>query len=204
MQHDVVQEPTVRPAPAWPVADPRALGTVAQLLIGFQTAVQVAIGLAGGTDSPYFAFTIPLTFPLFVATVAVFLVWFRRCRRNAEVLAPGAHAHTPGYAVGGWFIPLGNLWIPRRVALDIWRSAGPAGGTWIINAWWAVFLAKIVSGLVVLHLHPDADGSSPAELLTGVAAAALAILMIRRLTARQAATLHLPTTDSTPTATPTP
>ncbi|RKE18764.1 uncharacterized protein DUF4328 [Streptomyces sp. TLI_171] len=33
---------------------------------------------------------------VFVATVATFLVWFRRCRRNAEVLTPGTHRYAPG------------------------------------------------------------------------------------------------------------
>jgi hypothetical protein len=62
----------------------------------------------------------------FLATVVVFLVWFHRVRVNAEV-----------------FEPFGNLWFPRRIALDAWDASSP----WakprshaLVNAWWTFWL----------------------------------------------------------------
>ena len=54
---------------------------------------------------------------------------------TAEVLAPGTHGYSPGFAVWGWFIPVALLWIPRRVALDVRRASGPTGGSLLVEGW---------------------------------------------------------------------
>ncbi|MHC8561992.1 DUF4328 domain-containing protein [Streptomyces albidoflavus] len=65
---------------------------------------------------------------VYFASIVVFLVWFRRGRVNAEVFDPYGHTLRRGWAVGSWFVPFANLWLPRRVAVDTWRaSASPAG-----------------------------------------------------------------------------
>jgi hypothetical protein len=67
----------------------------------------------------------------------VFLSWFRRCRLNAELFAPGTHKYAPGFAVGAWFIPVAMWWIPRRIALDIRWAGSPVGAAWLLklNSW---------------------------------------------------------------------
>jgi len=167
------------------VADPRPLAVAAQLLIAVQTAAQLAVAMAGGTRSELFARTSSVSMLLLVATIVVFLCWFRRCRRNAEIFAPGTHKYPAGYAVGAWFIPLGMWWVPRRTALDVWRASGPVGGAWVIDAWWAAWLAKTVGAVIVARCLPHPDGYSLYDQAAGVVAAVLAILMIRQVTARQ-------------------
>jgi len=178
------------PRPGVPVsggsaADPGTLAIAAQVLIAAQAAVQLLVGAVGGATSPLFRQYGVVPLLLLVATAVVFLRWFRRIRLNAEAVAPGTHKYTPGFAVGGWFIPLAMWWIPRRVALDIWRASGPADGAWLIEAWWAAWLAKTLGAAVVSRFQPHPDGFSVYDQVAGVAAAVLAILVIRMVTARQ-------------------
>ncbi len=185
----------------WPAAAPRRLALAAQVLIAVQTAAQLAVAVVGGTRSTFFAQFAPISMALFLAALIVFLCWFRRCRLNAELFAPGTHKHGAGFAVGAWFIPVAMWWIPRRIALDIWRANSPAGGSWLINAWWVAWLAKTVGGAVAVQLGARPYGSSLYDDVAGVAAAFLAILVIQQMTSRQDARVRadlesLPVTQS--------
>ncbi|MFD7641686.1 DUF4328 domain-containing protein [Kitasatospora sp. NPDC059795] len=167
------------------------MALAAQVLIGLETALQLVLAAAGGTRSALFRAVVPLSALLFFGSVAVFLVWFRRCRLNAELLAPGTHRYSLGWAVGAWFTPVALLWIPRTVTLDIWRASSPAGtGVWLVNAWWAAWLAKTVGGVIVGEIGHNAYGYSAFDTAAGLAAAVLAVLLIRRLTAHQEAALR--------------
>ncbi|MDX2696801.1 DUF4328 domain-containing protein [Streptomyces ipomoeae] len=79
----------------------------------------------------------------FLATVIVFLIWFHRVRVNAEVFEPFGHRKKRGWAIGGWLVPIVNLWFPRRIALDSWDASSPWGrprSHALINAWWTLWL----------------------------------------------------------------
>ncbi|WP_280669258.1 MULTISPECIES: DUF4328 domain-containing protein [unclassified Kitasatospora] len=122
---------------------------------------------------------------LSTATIVVFVIWFRRCRLNAQAYAPGAHKYTSGYAVGGWFIPVAMWWIPRRITVDVWRASGLAG-TWPVNVWWVAWLAKWAAVVATPYLSVDWTAFSPLIQVTNLVAAVLAVLMIQRLSAAQA------------------
>lgn len=140
-------------------------------------------------------------FTLFVATGIVFIVWFHRLRLNAEVWAGDLQSRKPGWAIGGWLIPIGNLWIPQGVAADIWRAsrwqpyaADGARELALLHAWWTVWVADMVVGRIASLLYkraetPDAYVTASSWLLTGyvldIVAAVLAILFVRRLTSMQ-------------------
>ncbi len=63
----------------------------------------------------------------FVAAIVVYLVWFLRVRVNAEVFNPFGHSKKRAWAGWGWFVPVVNLWYPRRIMLDIWDASSPVG-----------------------------------------------------------------------------
>ncbi|MFF5450394.1 DUF4328 domain-containing protein [Streptomyces sp. NPDC012950] len=142
-----------------------------------------------------------LAFTLYVATGIVFIVWFHRLRKNAEVWAGDLQGRKPGWAIGGWFIPIANLWIPRGIAADIWRAsrwqpyaADGARELTLLNAWWTFWVADMVVGRIGDQLY---KGAETAEAYTAaaswslmgyvldIAAAVLAILFVRRLTSMQ-------------------
>ncbi len=49
--------------------------------------------------------TYSFAFVEYVATGIVFIVWFHRLRKNAEVWAGDLQSRKPGWAIGGWLIP---------------------------------------------------------------------------------------------------
>ncbi|WP_405761065.1 DUF4328 domain-containing protein [Streptomyces sp. NBC_01420] len=138
----------------------------------------------------------------FLACAVVFIVWFRRVRLNAEVFDPQAHSMAPGWAVGAWFVPFGNLWLPRRVASGVWTASAPAdtpGGRseaprGLLNGWWAAFVAAEILSRAGGQAYDGAETGR--EIIDGldlvafgdaleVGAAVLAILFVRRLTGMQ-------------------
>ncbi len=171
-----------------PAVDPRRLAVAAQVVIVLQTVASLVLAADGGTHSKLFA---PLSMPPTVAAVVVFLCWFRRCRLNAERLAPGAVAHSPGFAVGVWFVPVAMWYFPRRIMMDVWRVSAPTSGGWVVHAWWVAWLAKTVGGLVVPRLLSEPlNGFTLYNDVVGVVAAGLAVLMIQQVTAGQYARLQ--------------
>lgn len=82
-----------------------------------------------------------------------------RACRNQRAFLDRRPRYSPGWAVGGWFIPLVNLVYPYLVMADIWknssvaaregpeasrRSAGAPAG--LVIAWWTLYLSRGFSG----------------------------------------------------------
>lgn len=145
-----------------------------------------------------------------IATCVVFLCWFHRVRVNAEVFEPYIHSKTRGWAVGGWFVPIVNLWFPRRIALDIWDASGErsvaldrtmtlgdasARATHpLVNGWWTLWVASLLvgrwasSGYWAAEEADEIDAAINRMMLADVlhvGAAVLAILFVLRLTRMQ-------------------
>ncbi|MEU2432823.1 DUF4328 domain-containing protein [Streptomyces sp. NPDC007861] len=142
------------------------------------------------------------TMDTFLLCGVVFLVWFHRARINAEAFAPGAHRMTPAWAVWSWIVPVVNLWIPRLIALDIWSASTPGDRTGpaprrsnrLVNAWWTLWIAGMVPTFMATMTYAraveadetrEAIGLTLVSALFDIAAAVLAIVFVRRLTAMQ-------------------
>lgn len=141
---------------------------------------------------------------LYLATAVAFIVWLRRAYRNLVPLGAGDLRWAPGWAVGGWFVPVLNLWRPKQIVNDVWRASDPglapgstswhgrrvpAGPT----LWWILFL---VGGAASTSAGAASLGEGPAALRDAallfvvadgldVATALLAIWVVRSITARQ-------------------
>lgn len=92
-----------------------------------------------------------------VVTGIVFIVWFHRAYRRTRALG-GEMRYSDGWAIGAWFIPIGNLWIPKKLANDIWWGSAPRDErTWsersaLLAAWWC---AWVVGGLITWFTRVD-------------------------------------------------
>jgi hypothetical protein len=135
-----------------------------------------------------------------LALIVVFIIWQWRSAKNAVALGTIRMRYSPGWSIGGWFIPFANLVIPVRVVQDLWQSGDPDahdGTDWqqlprsrLVGWWWAAFLAGYV-------LDIGTGGSLTASQLRGLAAvhvvghllrlstAVLALLLVQRITDRQ-------------------
>lgn len=153
----------------------------------------------------------------YLATAIVFAAWFYQARRNADAYGSVVQRHSRGWAIGGWFCPVVNLWFPFQIAADIQRASersslaqagGPGwsdqppvestysppatSGLGLLRAWWAMYLLNVfVSEFVRLGLS-DSSGDplrsadlELIEIVPSVLAAALAIMVVRRITAAQ-------------------
>lgn len=121
---------------------------------------------------------------------SVFLVWLYRARRNVDGLGLALimpQRFSADWAVIGWFVPLANLVVPRRVVRDIvYSGAVDLDGrrtlvTRLVLPWWLLWLASNVTAAVswVRPITQDAawwgTASSVTEIISGVLVAVLVI-----------------------------
>jgi hypothetical protein len=141
----------------------------------------------------------------FIPAVIFYCMWLHRVVRNMPSLGSIDPRWTPGGAVGRCFIPLLNLLHPASSVLDAWRGSWP-DRRWLdfrarkslrapvlIVAWWTTWLVSRFGSWFGFPFQQAEDLNSK---LVGIAidlvsqallvtAAVLAILVVRRLTARQ-------------------
>jgi hypothetical protein len=135
---------------------------------------------------------------------AVFFIrWFLDAYRNVNALG-GTRDHTEKWAGWAWFVPFLNLWRPKQIANEIWRASDPehpnehpseTSPVWgVLTLWWLFWLASNFASNVATRLAFNGNTAeslrnSTAAYLAGdsldIIAAALAIVVIRSVTARQ-------------------
>jgi len=143
-----------------------------------------------------------------LAAVA-FLMWLYRVVANNHALRRRHLQYTPGWAVGWWFIPFLNIVRPYQVVAETWHATDPGAASspqlaarsdapLLVVGWWLVYLAAGIIGVVAATMSgSDAtlqslhDGANVAIVghVVGVIAAALAMIIVLRVTERQNA-LH--------------
>lgn len=149
-----------------------------------------------------------LTLVVFVALVVAFLMWLHRVMENLPALgnAKTRVEVSPGWAVGSFFVPFMNLFIPYRAVKEAWVKSDPAvrteegfmfsapSPTGLIFAWWVSwiamnFISRAASGLESAAKTADSMiGATWVALAADLAAAlsaGLAIQVVRGLDMRQ-------------------
>ncbi|WP_399928623.1 DUF4328 domain-containing protein [Streptomyces kanamyceticus] len=218
--------------PAW-LRSPVGLGRAAAVLLGVViatdvyslwagTVMQDVLGkLVGGeygadiereaenADALYANTGIAQTAAL-LATCVVFLVWFHRVRVNAEVFEPYIHRKKRGWTVWGWFVPVVNLWFPRRIAVDVWDAsaaravpphdmmppdpAAERGSHRLVNVWWTLWVANLFAGRWATRSYMKAEEADEIKAAVAnmmftdaldIAAAVFAVVFVLRLTRMQ-------------------
>jgi len=66
----------------------------------------------------------------------LFIIWLYKAYRSAESQGATEQRWGPGWAIGGWFIPLANPVIPKMVVNEIDRMSNPEAGAPPINGRW--------------------------------------------------------------------
>ncbi|MEU0401637.1 DUF4328 domain-containing protein [Streptomyces sp. NPDC006197] len=104
--------------------------------------------------------------PALTACAAVFVTWFHRMRRAAGALAPDGFTRGTGWAIGAWFVPMAFLWMPYRIAVEMWaaclqrtgRGATAGAAFWPVNLWWGTFAGSLLLRWYSGFRHKRADG----------------------------------------------
>lgn len=163
-------------------------------------------------DGPYSFWLIAQSFvatanlPVYLITAIFFLIWLNKANKNLTPLGADYLEFTSGWAVGWWFIPFANLVKPFQVVKEVWRESDPevaessgflsnvAGGApGYIALWWGLWIASNVANNIAASTS-QATSSESVQLSgavfvasgsLGVAAAVLAIMVVRDITQRQ-------------------
>jgi len=142
-------------------------------------------------------------------TAVFFLIWIYRSHKNLRVLGANELKYSPGWAVGGFFVPLLNVFRPYQVIAEIWKASAKGarrgGGTnWkfeqipaYFGLWWGLWLLSglldFFSVLMILGggLTNQRLVASRYRLVydvVSITCAMLAIAVVLRITARQETT----------------
>jgi hypothetical protein len=144
---------------------------------------------------------------VFISLVVAFLVWLHRAAKNLPALgnAKSKVEHTPGWAVGSYFVPFVNLVVPYKAIKEIWEKSEPTyrpGDDFmfassstappLLLGWWVAWLVSNFISNISWRL--ESRTSSTESFVTGVdiiadlaniIAAALAIMVVRGIDRRQ-------------------
>jgi hypothetical protein len=136
----------------------------------------------------------------YLVCACLFCTWFSNAHRNLPALGATNLKYSPGWAVGGFFVPFLNLVRPYQVAREIWRHSNPSNDTSEVTPrpvalWWGLFLVMCFAAHASGRLSADPElRAGPAyawgfaflsDVLT-ICAAVAAIAMIRRINQMQA------------------
>lgn len=149
-----------------------------------------------------------LHFLVYVGCIVAFCFWVHRAYRNLRALGNPASSleHSPGWAVGFFFIPFANLVMPYRAMKEIWQKSdprvrtqedfmhAPPVSTALVLVWWLAWLVSNVLANISFRLA--GRSADPATLAwasnfdvvadaAGIVAAVLAILVVRGIDRRQ-------------------
>jgi multisubunit Na+/H+ antiporter MnhC subunit len=141
-----------------------------------------------------------------LATFVLLIIWLYRAAKNNEALGRQNPRLGPGWAIGGWFIPIAWWVIPFIVLDDVWRGSDPAiprgDPNWRRSSTMGAIWAWLVTA--VIFTIPSAIASSTGDVradepekvrrddilliigaIGAIVAAMLAIVVTRRVAARQ-------------------
>jgi hypothetical protein len=135
-----------------------------------------------------------LQFVLYLVCVVVFLRWIHYAYKHLD---PSLRRWTPGWAIGGWFIPVMWLWRPKQIVNDLWNAGGSPPPAALLTAWWTAWLVSnwfdnialraMFKDDTAVQLRDAATANSVADVLN-IVATILALLMVRAVTRRLQAT----------------
>ena len=165
--------------------------------------------------------TLAFSLAVFPLGPAVFLPWFYRAYTNLTRFGLRNLRFTPGWSIGAWFVPILNLFRPKQISDDLQRAtdggtlhsvgrldAEPVNP--LMHWWWALFLASIFIGMGGAQYLSEDDPFSDTlafdsltderafyiwQIVTStvtIAAAVLAVLIVRRITRDQRAVMAKP------------
>jgi len=123
-----------------------------------------------------------LIWVVLLVVIAVFILkWIYRSAKN--VIALGFHTMktSPRWAIGWFFVPVADLYMPYKTMKEIWRGSQSPGtkatGTSIIGWWWGLLLLFFVLDQLALWLGRNPQTGTEILLATGLAIVQAALII---------------------------
>ncbi|MCD0452768.1 DUF4328 domain-containing protein [Actinocorallia sp. API 0066] len=111
---------------------------------------------------------------LAVVTSVLFLAWLWQA--HGQTLRPVRQRRW--WTVGAWLVPVGNLWLPPRLVLDVWVASARYtlpqrhAVTLVVTAWWSNLLAAVGLAQLFPSMRTGSLGDAVFAVQIGTAAAA--------------------------------
>lgn len=133
-----------------------------------------------------------------VATIVIFIMWYYRAYKNLHALKINRLHYTPGWAIGGWFVPILNLSRPYEIMKEIWNETQrfylPDGenssSVSIIGWWWTFWLSDNILSNISSRITMAA-GTIPQYMFSsmfsvisdtaGIIAMIITLIMVNRM-----------------------
>jgi hypothetical protein len=98
--------------------------------------------IASGTPTAFIAYNVLVVLWLLVCIATFVLVgcWLGQARRNADRIAPDQQRLSKVWVWLSWIVPIVNLWFPKQVVDDVWRSTVRDPGEPRTGWWWGTFI----------------------------------------------------------------
>lgn len=125
------------------------------------------------------------SFIIYLATVVFFLIWLYRAYDNLRALNPSRRLdHSPGWAVGSFFIPFVNLVVPYRAVKEVWQKSGPRDEALLAEPttpawfpiWWTFWLLSSFAGNISMRMSFNENVSESTSTLVSIIASGLSIV----------------------------
>ncbi|MEU1401736.1 DUF4328 domain-containing protein [Streptomyces sp. NPDC005728] len=82
----------------------------------------------------------------------LFLSWLWRVRDNARALSGQVPKYAGIWVYLGWIVPIANLWFPRGIVADAYRTTVPGRKLPVcVNVWWGLWLVGMAGGVGIVY-----------------------------------------------------
>ena len=122
---------------------------------------------------------------IYFATVVVFLMWLYRASANLRAFNPWSRPeYSPGWAVGSFFIPFANLFMPYRAVKEVWQKSGRSDEDLLVAprppatflVWWTFWLLASFAGRISMRLSFKEDVAESTATIVSIVAGILSII----------------------------
>jgi hypothetical protein len=99
-----------------------------------------------------------------LASMVAFCFWIYRANANLHAFGIG-NLHSPGWAVGTYFIPVVSLWLGYGVMREVWDKSGPPdsvldGKGWLLPVWWGSWVITNILSNILWRMESAFEPSS--------------------------------------------
>lgn len=138
---------------------------------------------------------------IYLTTVVFFLLWLYRAANNVRAFNQWNRLeHSAGWAVGSFFIPIVNLFVPYRAVKEVWQKSTAPDEAFVVTpeapatfpVWWLFWLlagfASKISFRLSLNDNVPESTSTLVSIIAGVlsiVAAVFAYLVVDAIDKRQ-------------------
>jgi hypothetical protein len=109
---------------------------------------------------------------LYIVGGIVILTWISRANANAHVIGTLEMETGPAWAVGWFFVPFANLFMPFRVVREIWQAsatalAGERASGALLGFWWLSWLGTNITGLAAMRIAWESQSAEALRTSAG-------------------------------------